>query len=90
MYTERIKHLADCFNKIERMRSVDENGEPYSWNAAFSVIEISESLAELISELKKIENKESSIELIEEVTHNIGEITRHIKYHIDDIKYFNY
>ncbi len=86
---KKLSDLSAKFSKVDRMKIVDDSGEPFSWNAAYSIYEIIESADALSKCVKLILNSNSDKE-VEALTHEAGEILRHIKYHIDDARYYSY
>jgi hypothetical protein len=85
---ERLKHISDKLSAIDAMRDKDESGEPVSWNTAYSILEILESLEKIKLHLSPIESEVvTPMEMKDHLDEIESEIS-HILYHINDAIYF--
>jgi hypothetical protein len=85
---ERLKHISHKLSAIEAMRNKDQNGEPVSWNTAYSILEILESLEKIKLHLLPIEGKAITPMEIKDHLDEIESEISHISYHINDAIYF--
>ena len=72
------------------MNKLDSSGEPLSWNTAYNIVELQESFDRINTIVKSRLCTINSSAKLEDTLHDIGEELRHIRYHLDDIRYFNY
>jgi len=90
-YSEKIKMLAQNLRKSEKVNSFDSLEERESETLAHSILDIEESCKTLLNNLfPKLEPTTLSQDEINELLFDIGEELRHILYHINDPKFYDY
>ncbi|PIQ18030.1 MAG: hypothetical protein COZ75_02885 [Flavobacteriaceae bacterium CG_4_8_14_3_um_filter_34_10] len=90
-YSEKLKMLAQNLRKSEKVNSFDSLEERESETLAHSILDIEESCKTLLNNLfPKLEPTTLSQDEINELLFDIGEELRHILYHINDPKFYDY
>jgi len=90
-YSEKLKMLAQNLRKSEKVNSFDSLEERESETLAHSILDIEESCKTLLNNLfPKLEPTTLSQDEINELLFDIGEELRHILYHINDTKFYDY
>jgi len=90
-YSEKLKMLAQNLRKSEKVNSFDSLEERESETLAHSILDIEESCKTLLNNLfPKLEPTTLSQDEINELLFDIGEEMRHILYHINDPKFYDY
>jgi hypothetical protein len=90
-YSEKLKILAQNLRKSEKVNSFDSVEERESETLAHSFLDIEESCRTLLNNLfPKLETTTLSQDEINELLFDIGEELRHILYHINDPKFYDY
>lgn len=90
-FSEKLKILAQNLRKSEKVNSLDSKEEKESESLAYSILDIEESCKTLLNNLfPKLELTSISEDEINELLFDIGEELRHILYHINDPKFYDY
>ncbi len=88
---ERLNLIAKNLNKSKIVKSYDSNEESESQVLAFSFLEIEESCKKLVQDLfPRLYSDTLSEEEVYNLLLDIGEEFRHILYHINDTKFYQY
>jgi len=90
-YGQRYELLARKLETCIDVAKLDTADEKEAWTLAHDILDLDEAFKELTSGLfRRLESAELSSDEINDVLLEIGEQLRHIRYHIDDSRYFAY
>lgn len=90
-YQEKLSLMTKNLDKLKKVRSYDSIEEPESHVMAFSFLEIEESCKKLIRNyFPALYSGTLSEEDINDLLLDIGEEFRHIMYHINDMRFYQY
>ena len=87
---KRQKLLIQTLMKSSNVNSLDGEIETEAGNIATSFIDIDESCMKVSSLIDRLQQNEILKETIDEILIEIGEVFRHILYHLRDMKFYNY
>lgn len=89
-YLKKLNRIKLNLDRCERVTRYSTKEEDQSDTLANSLIDIEESSRKIINKISGLYLKNLSVEEIDDVVLDIGEDLRHILYHINDTKVFDY
>lgn len=89
-YSAQWASLAKALEVCGRVRRVDSPDEPGSWATAHGLLDIEEALAAFAEKLKRLKSEVLDDQQVADVLLDIGEDLRHVMYHVDDMKFYQY
>ncbi len=89
-YIQRLRIIAENVRKSKSVNSFDTNLEREADTISHALLDMQESFKIIEDLICKLHSKDISGEDIDSILLEIGEELRHIMYHIQDTRFYNY
>lgn len=89
-FGRRLKLIADRLSSLEQVSRFDTPNEPQGYTLAHDFLDLAESFAATLILFNKLERGALGEEALKDLLHDIGEQLRHIRFHLDNSRYYDY